>query len=68
MLDIGAYELIVFVLFYGVALFALYWLIRLAIRHGTLDAYRIDRTDRRIAAMQDDLRSRTPGSGGSAHQ
>ncbi|WP_374455159.1 hypothetical protein [Nocardioides sp.] len=39
---------------YGAAVFALYWIIRLAVRHGTLDAYRIDRTDQRIAAMQAD--------------
>ena len=45
--------LIIFVLLmYAVAAFVFYWIIRLAVRHGTLDAYRIDRTDQRIAAMK----------------
>ena len=40
---------------WAVAGFVVYWIIRLGVRHGTLDAYRIDRTDQRIARMQDDL-------------
>ena len=39
-----------------------YWIIRLGVRHGTLDAYRIARTDQGIAAMKDDLRRRDVAS------
>ncbi|GAA1930281.1 hypothetical protein [Nocardioides hwasunensis] len=54
MFDIGGAEvLIVFLLMYAVAALALYWIIRLGVRHGTLDAYRIDRGDQRIARMKD---------------
>jgi hypothetical protein len=50
---------VLFVLMYGVAALALYWVIRLGVRHGTLDAYRIDRVDQRIAQMMgSDLRPR----------
>jgi hypothetical protein len=53
MFDAGA--LLLFVLpVYGALLLGAYWIIRLAVRHGTLDAYRIDRTDQRIAAMKAD--------------
>ena len=43
------------------ALFAFYWVIRLAVRHGTLDAYRTDRVDQRIEArmVADARRSQT---------
>jgi hypothetical protein len=53
MLDIGFVELLVFVLpVWCFAAFVAYWIIRLGVRHGTLDAYRIDRTDQRIADMK----------------
>lgn len=53
MLDVGFAELLIFfVPMWALAAFIVYWIIRLAVRHGTLDAYRIDRTDRRIAEMQ----------------
>lgn len=63
-MDLGLVELLVFfVPTWGVAGFVVYWIIRLGVRHGTLDAYRIDRTDRRIVTMQDDLRRREAASG-----
>lgn len=53
MVDIGFVELLVFfVPMWAFAALVVYWVIRLAVRHGTLDAYRIDRTDRRIAEMK----------------
>ena len=39
---------------FGLGVLAVYWVIRLAVRHGTLDAYRVDRVDQRIARMQAD--------------
>jgi hypothetical protein len=57
MLDIGVAGLLLFVLpVYGALALGVYWIIRLAVRHGTLDAYRIDRTDQRIAQMQERTR------------
>lgn len=57
MMDVGAVELLVLVVpMWVVAGFVVYWIIRLGVRHGTLDAYRLDRTDQRIAAMKDGLR------------
>lgn len=44
---------------YGLAVLVFYWVIRLAVRHGTLDAYRVDRTDQRIALMTADERRRS---------
>ncbi len=53
MFDVGGGEALVFMAVICAAVaFALYWIIRLGVRHGTLDAYRIDRVDRRIAAME----------------
>lgn len=50
----GMVELLVFVLpMYALAAFVLYWIIRLGVRHGTLDAYRIDRVDQRFARMKE---------------
>jgi hypothetical protein len=47
--------LLIFVVpMWAVAGFVAYWIIRLAVRHGNLDAYRIDRIDQRIARMKDD--------------
>ncbi|HEY0643145.1 MAG TPA: hypothetical protein VGD39_06990 [Nocardioides sp.] len=41
MLDVGGSEVLVFaVLLYGVVAFALYWIIRLAVRHGIRDVER----------------------------
>lgn len=60
-MDIGIGQFVVLVLpLWLLFAFACYWIIRLAVRHGTLDAYRIDRTDQRIARMQTD--GRGPGS------
>lgn len=51
-MDIGLTELLLFfVPVWGLTAFVCYWIIRLAVRHGTLDAYRIDRVDQRIAEM-----------------
>ncbi|MCF6377596.1 hypothetical protein L2K70_08270 [Nocardioides KLBMP 9356] len=52
----GAEGLIVIVvlLMYALAALVFYWIIRLGVRHGTLDAYRRDRIDQRIAAMKAD--------------
>ncbi|HXH80466.1 hypothetical protein [Nocardioides sp.] len=58
MMDVGLVELIFFFVLWTVPAFAVYWIIRLGVRHGTLDAYRIDRTDQRIATMKADLRRR----------
>lgn len=38
--NIGATELIMIALVLGVPALALYWLIRIAVRHGTKDAHR----------------------------
>lgn len=63
-MDVGLVELLVFVVpMWAVSGFVVYWIIRLGVRHGTLDAYRIDRTDQRIATMKDDLRRREAASG-----
>ena len=62
-MGVGWVELLVFVVpMWAVAGLAVYWIIRLGVRHGTLDAYRIDRTDQRIAAMEEDLRRREAAS------
>ena len=62
MMDVGLVELLVFFVLWTVPAFALYWIIRLGVRHGTLDAYRIDRTDQRIATMKNDPRRREAAS------
>jgi hypothetical protein len=54
MLDVGGVEVIVVLVMWVVPAIIVYWIIRLGVRHGTLDAYRIDRTDQRIAAMKAD--------------
>jgi hypothetical protein len=64
MLDIGFAELLIFfVPMWALAALVVYWIIRLAVRHGTLDAYRIDRTDRRIADMKAATRRHESPSG-----
>lgn len=64
MLDIGFAELLIFfVPMWAFAALVVYWIIRLAVRHGTLDAYRIDRTDRRIAEMQAATQRPKPAAG-----
>ena len=53
MMDVGVVELLVLVLPLWVLSAAIvYWIVRLAVRHGTLDAYRIDRVDQRIGRMK----------------
>ena len=65
-MDVGWVELLVFVVpMWAIAGLAVYWIIRLGVRHGTLDAYRIDRTDQHIAATKDDLGRRGAASGES---
>ena len=54
MLDVGVLELVFFFVPLLLMALALYWVIRLGVRHGTLDAYRIDRVDQRIAVMKAD--------------
>jgi MFS superfamily sulfate permease-like transporter len=64
MLDIGFAELLIFVVpMWALAALVVYWVVRLAVRHGTLDAYRLDRTDRRIAEMQAAVRRQEAASG-----
>lgn len=48
---------------WALAALVVYWVVRLAVRHGTLDAYRIDRTDRRIAEMQAAVRRQEAAPG-----
>lgn len=63
-MDVGWAGLLFFVVpMWVVAGLVVYWIVRLGVRHGTLDAYRIDRTDQRIATMKDDLRRREAASG-----
>lgn len=65
-MDMGLFGVLLFVVpMWAAAGFVLYWILRLGVRHGTLDAYRIDRTDQRIAAMKDDLGRRAAASGES---
>ena len=53
MTDVGVVEFLVLVLpLWVLSAAVLYWIIRLAVRHGTLDAYRIDRVDQRIGRMK----------------
>lgn len=61
MLDIGGVEMVIMLVLWIIPAVALYWIIRLAVRHGTLDAYRIDRVDHRIARMQANQRAGGPG-------
>lgn len=66
MLDIGVTELLFFVApVWGLTAFVFYWIVRLAVRHGTLDAYRIDRVDQRNAGMTAETRRQQTSSGGS---
>jgi hypothetical protein len=63
-MDVGLVELLVFVVpIWAVAGFAVYRIIRSGVRNGTLDAYRIDRTDQRRAALENDLGRRAAASG-----
>lgn len=65
-MDIGFGEFALLVLpLWLLFAFVVYWVIRLGVRHGTLDAYRIDRTDQRIAAMRAEASERVRGSRGS---
>lgn len=61
-MDIGDLELLVVL---GMPLLA-YWVIRVGVRHGTLDAYRIDREDQRFAELAEERRREaSPGDPGS---
>jgi hypothetical protein len=62
MLDIGGLEMLLFVgPMWALTAFAIYWIIRLGVRHGTLDAYRIDRTDQRFARLHAEQRAEAQG-------
>ena len=53
MMDDGVVEYLLLVLpLWVLSAAILYWIVRLAVRHGTLDAYRIDRVDQRIGRMK----------------
>lgn len=65
-MDIGLTELLLVVVpVWGLTAFVCYWIIRLAVRHGTLDAYRIDRVDQPIAEMSAAMARRQATYGGS---
>ncbi|GAA5130380.1 hypothetical protein GCM10023339_60750 [Alloalcanivorax gelatiniphagus] len=44
-------QLIVSLFIWALTAFVLYWIVRVGVRHGTLDAYRIDRRDRRLEEL-----------------
>jgi len=55
--DVGGLEALVFLgLIYGSVAFALYWIIRLAVRHGIEDGRRIDRTRASAAGVSATIR------------
>ena len=61
-MDVGIVEGLVVVLpMWALSAAVLYWIIRLGVRHGTLDAYRIDRIDQRFAKMHADAARRAEG-------
>ena len=65
MMDVGVVEFLVLVLpLWVLSAAVLYCIIRLAVRHGTLDAYRIDRVDQRIERMQAAEGRRREAAGG----
>ena len=53
MLDVGGAEVLVFlVLLYGAVACALYWIIRLAVRHGNQDTHRVARARESAAGVR----------------
>ena len=52
-MDVGGAEVLVFfVLLYGLVAFALYWIIRLAVRHGIQDTHRVTRARESAAGVR----------------
>ena len=55
---VGAVELFILIpLMWGLALLVLYWVIRMAVRHGSLDAQRIARASRERLGDQSPYRN-----------
>ena len=57
--------LLFFVLLYLLAAFALYWIIRLAVRHGVQDVERDARTTRSSARVSETIRRQRATYGGA---
>ncbi len=65
-MDIGGLEaLVFFILLYAAAAFALYWIIRLAVRHGIEDSRQIDRARASTAGVSATIRRQRATYGGS---
>ena len=66
MLDVGGAEVLVFlVLLYGAVAFALYWIIRLAVRHGIQDTHRTTRARESAADVRQTINRQRATYGGS---
>ena len=61
----GAEALVFVVLLYGSVAFALYWIIRLAVRHGIQDAHRIARARESAAGVRQTINRQQATYGGS---
>jgi len=57
--------LVFLVLAYGIVVFALYWIIRLAVRHGVQDARRTERAASTAAGVGETIRRQHATYGGS---
>ena len=55
---------LLFVLVYGVVAFALYWIIRLAVRHGIQDVRRDERSAAAAAGVSETIRRQRATYGG----
>ena len=56
--------LLLVLLMWAVVAFALYWIIRLAVRHGIEDARRVTRVDRSAVAVSETIRRQRATYGG----
>ena len=57
MLDVGGLEVLLFlVVVHGVVAFALYWIIRLAVRHGIEDSRHVERARSSAAGVSATIR------------
>ena len=66
MLDVGGSEVLVFVvLLYGAVAFALYWIIRLAVRHGIQDTRRAGRAQDSAPGVRQTIDRQQATYGGS---
>ena len=61
----GAEALVFVVLLYGSVAFALYWIIRLAVRHGIQDTHRIARARESAAGVRQTINRQQATYGGS---